>query len=231
MSKLYAFELDHTSTYLRNRDMHIYYQKLNKINHRKKSFFPKLKLRSLSNKKKIVGQQPLKFATHSIYEKYVIKRDNTIIYNKLDRIHNRSSKAIDDEAQIKKYLNIKKNTREGVRRIKENLLKETNQKIRKHLYQIRPVLNTHKLKNDFLVTREYFNNLKKLKPSQSVGDIFLTKNESNRFEKYFDNHNMRNVNKNNSNLDLTAQRIPRNKRVLKKLGYTLKTRFYNSEFS
>ena len=41
MSTRYAFELDHTSTYLRNRDMHIYYQKLNKIINRKKTFLPK----------------------------------------------------------------------------------------------------------------------------------------------------------------------------------------------
>ena len=42
MSSRYAFELDHTSTYLRNRDMHIYYQKLNKIIRRKKTFLPRI---------------------------------------------------------------------------------------------------------------------------------------------------------------------------------------------
>ena len=47
MSTRYAFELDHTSTYLRNRDMHIYYQKLNKIANRKKSFLLKIKVKIL----------------------------------------------------------------------------------------------------------------------------------------------------------------------------------------
>ena len=42
MSSRYAFELDHTSTYLRNRDMRVYYQKLNQIIGRKKTFLPKL---------------------------------------------------------------------------------------------------------------------------------------------------------------------------------------------
>ena len=40
MSSRYAFELDHTSTYLRNRDMRVYYQKLNNIIKRKKTFLP-----------------------------------------------------------------------------------------------------------------------------------------------------------------------------------------------
>ena len=66
MSTRYAFELDHTSTYLRNRDMHIYYQKLNKINNRKRTFLPKLQVKISSCPKYKNGHQPLKFATHSI---------------------------------------------------------------------------------------------------------------------------------------------------------------------
>ena len=185
MSTRYAFELDHTSTYLRNRDMHIYYQKLNKITNRKKTFLPKIKVKLSSVPKNKNGHQPLKFATHSIYEKYVIRRDNAIIFNKLDRIHNRSCQAIDVEAQVQKYLDIKKNTREGIRRIKENLLKESNQKIREKIYKTKPVLNALKLKKNFIATRCYFNNLRKLKPSQSVGEIFLTKNESDKINCIF----------------------------------------------
>ena len=233
MSTRYAFELNHTSTYLRNRDMHIYYQKLNKIINRKKTFLPKIKVKVSSCPKNKQGHQPLKFATHSIYEKYVIKRDNAIIYNKLDRIHNRSCQAIDDEAQIQKYLDIKKNTRNGIRKIKENLLKESNQKIREKLYRTKPVLNALKMKNDFIATRSYFNNLRKLKPSQSVGEIFLTKNESDKIDKYFDIHNLKNYNKKSRNtIDLDSRELYNNKRLLKKLGYDIKNKSYNSqEFS
>ena len=227
MSTRYAFELDHTSTYLRNRDMHIYYQKLNKINNRKKTFLPKLQVKISSCPKCKNGHQPLKFATHSIYEKYVIRRDNAIIYNKLDRIHNRSCQAIDDEAQIQKYLDIKKNTREGIRRIKENLLKESNIKIREKLYRTKPVLNALKMKSDFIATRSYFNNLRKLKPSQSVGEIFLTKNESDKIDKYFDVHNLKSFNKNT--IDLDSKAMSNNKRLLKKLGYDVKNKLSNSQ--
>ena len=113
MSSRYAFELDHTSTYLRNRDMRAYYQKLNEIITRKKNFLPKINLSknnalSAPKNKNPKNNHPLKFATHSIYEKYVIRRDNAIIFNKLDKIHNRSCQAIDDEAKIQKYLDIKK---------------------------------------------------------------------------------------------------------------------------
>ena len=221
MSTRYAFELDHTSTYLRNRDMHNYYRKLNKIMGRKNTFLPKITPRILSVTKK-KGSQPLKFATHSIYEKYVIKRDNEIIYNKLNRIHNRSCQAIDDEATIQKYLNIKKNTREGLRKIKENLLKESNIKIKDQIYKTKPVLNSLKLKNDFLVTRNYYNNLRKIRPNQSMGDIFLTKNESEKIDKYFDIHNLKCINKkavdNNYRYNVNSNK---NKYLLKKLGYDI----------
>ena len=228
MSTRYAFELDHTSTYLRNRDMHIYYQKLNKINNRKRTFLPKLQVKISSCPKYKNGHQPLKFATHSIYEKYVIRRDNAIIYNKLDRIHNRSCQAIDDEAQIQKYLDIKKNTREGIRKIKENLLKESNIKIREKIYRTKPVLNALKMKSDFIATRSYFNNLRKLKPSQSVGEIFLTKNESDKIDKYFDIHNLKSYNK-NTTIDLDSKSLSNNKRLLKKLGYDVKNKSSNSQ--
>ena len=224
MSSRYAFELDHTSTYLRNRDMRAYYQKLNEIITRKKNFLPKINLSkntslSAPKNKNPKNNHPLKFATHSIYEKYVIRRDNAIIFNKLDKIHNRSCQAIDDEAKIQKYLDIKKNTREGLRKINQNLLKESNIRIKNHLYQTKPVLNALKMKNEFLVTRGYYENLKKLKPSQSVGEVFLTKNESDHLDRYFD---IRNHNKQTLFSDEYNKKLSSNKRSLKKLGYGLK---------
>ena len=233
MSSRYAFELDHTSTYLRNRDMHIYYQKLNKIIRRKKTFLPRIIPNSIlfpsqpKKKSKInkINNHPLKFQTHSIYEKYVIRRDNEIIYNKLDRIHNRSCQAVDDEAKIQKYLDIKKNTREGIRKINQNLLRESNKKIKSQIYRTKPVLNTLKLKSDFIATRGYYKNLRRLRPSQSVGEIFLTKNESDNIDRYLDIHNPK------KNLDSNEYRrqLTNNKRSLKKLGYDIKGIFSFSQ--
>ena len=224
MSSRYAFELDHTSTYLRNRDMRAYYQKLNEIITRKKNFLPKINLSkntalSAPKNKNPKNNHPLKFATHSIYEKYVIRRDNAIIFNKLDKIHNRSCQAIDDEAKIQKYLDIKKNTREGLRKINQNLLKESNIRIKNHLYQTKPVLNALKMKTDFLVTRGYYENLKKLRPNQSVSQVFLTKNESDHLDRYLDS---RNHNKQTMNSDEYNKQLISNKKSLKKLGYGLK---------
>ena len=230
MSTRYAFELDHTSTYLRNRDMRVYYQKLNKIIKRKKTFLPQIspdpKLvfsARKNNSNKIKPNHPLKFATHSIYEKYVISRDNAIIYNKLDKIHNRSCQAIDDEAKIQKYLDIKKNTREGIRKINQNLLKESNIKIKNQIYKTKPVLNALKMKTDFIMNREYYNNLRKLRPNRSVGEVFLTKNESDHLDKYIDfcNHGkLQPFYNNDFNKQLTS-----NRRSLRKLGYDLKGRY------
>ena len=228
MSSRYAFELDHASTFLRNRDMRLYYQKLNKIIKRKQTFLPNLKpnsnftLPANKNLSERHNNHPLKFATHSIYEKYVIKRDNAIIYNKLDKIHNRSCQAIDDEAKIQKYLDIKKNTREEIRKMNKKLLRQSNIKIKNHIYQTKPVLNALKMKTDFLQTRGYFHNLRRLRPNQSVGDIFLTKNESDHLDRYLDflNHNKQYHVNGGFNGQLSS-----NKRSLKKLGYGLKGTF------
>ena len=225
MNTSYAFELDHTSTYLRNRDMHIYYQKLNKIINRKKPILPRLtKYNSYTKDKHF--QQPLKFATHSIYEKYVIKRDNILIFNKLSKINNRSCQAINDEAKIQKYLNIKRITREGIRKINEDLLKESNKKIKEHLDRTKPVLNTKKLKNDFLITRNYFYNLRKVKPNQSVGEIFLSKLESDTIDRCFDIHNLNHFRKKNISLDKKI--LNENKKLLKKLGYDINNKILSN---
>ena len=200
MSSRYAFELDHTSTYLRNRDMRAYYQKLNEIITRKKNFLPKINLSKNTALSAPKNKNP---------------KDNAIIFNKLDKIHNRSCQAIDDEAKIQKYLDIKKNTREGLRKINQNLLKESNIRIKNHLYQTKPVLNALKMKTDFLVTRGYYENLKKLRPNQSVSQVFLTKNESDHLDRYLDsrNHNKQTMNSNEYNKQLIS-----NKKSLKKLG-------------
>ena len=124
-------------------------------------------------------------------------------------------------------MDIKKNTREGIRKIKQNLLKESNIKIREKIYRTKPVLNALKMKSDFIATRNYFKNLRKIKPSQSVGEIFLTKDESDKIDKYFDIHNLKNYNKNNNDLD--TKELYNNKRLLKKIGYDIKNKLNNSQ--
>ena len=130
---------------------------------------------------------------------------------------------MDDEAKIQKYLDIKRNTREGIRKINENLLRESNIKIKNQIYKTKPVLNALKLKTDFLANRGYYKNLRKLRPNQSVGEIFLTKNESDHLDKYIDfcNHGkQQQFYKIDFNKQLTS-----NKRSLKKLGYDIKGRY------
>ena len=83
------------------------------------------------------------------------------------------------------------------------------------------------MKSDFIATRSYFNNLRKLKPSQSVGEIFLTKNESDKIDKYFDVHNLKSFNKNT--IDLDNKTLSHNKRLLKKLGYDVKNKLSTSQ--
>ena len=83
------------------------------------------------------------------------------------------------------------------------------------------MLNSLKLKNDFLVTRNYYNNLRKIRPNQSMGDIFLTKNESEKIDKYFDIHNLKCIKKAGDNNYRYNMNSNKKKYLLKKLGYDI----------
>jgi hypothetical protein len=79
------------------------------------------------------------------------------------------------------------------------------------------------MKTDFLQTRGYYKNLRKLRPNQSVGEVFLTKNESDHLDKYIDlckHEKQQQIFNNDFNKQLTS-----NKRSLRKLGYDIKGRY------
>ena len=54
------------------------------------------------------------------------------------------------------------------------------------------------MKTDFSVTKGYYKNFKKLRPNQSVSQVFLTKNERDLLDRYLDsrNHNKQTMNSN-----------------------------------
>ena len=175
MSKGYPFELDMISTTLRNRTMYYYYRKLNDILNRKNIFLPKITPKASHSKKTIdngnIGPQ-------TILDKFRIEKENLMIYKKLTKINNRY-KVIDNKPINDKYLRIKKNTLQGVRKIKLNLLKQCNRKIQQRINNTKPVINSLKFKNDFLNAKYYCKNLSRLRPNNSLGNLYLTKNESN----------------------------------------------------
>ena len=63
--------------------------------------------------------------------------------------------------------------------------------------------------------------MRKLRPNQSVGEIYLTKNESDHLDKYLLMNHDKSSNRSN---DLNKQ-LSSNKRSLKKLGYGIKGKF------
>ena len=85
------------------------------------------------------------------------------------------------------------------------------------------------MKTDFLQTRGYYKNLRKLRPNQSVGEVFLTKNESDHLDKYIDFCNQGKLQpfyNNDFNKQLTS-----NRRSLRKLGYDIKGRYSYSNLT
>lgn len=227
----YAFEHDKTSIFLRNQFMHVHFRKLDHIKHRNNTFLPLI----TTIPKKTEGS-PSKFPTYTIAQKYVMNRDNKILYRKLNSVMNRESQLVKDEGQINKYLEMKRGTRENVRKIKRKILSKSNEDIQMRIKGTKPVINRGKIKNDFNLSRVYFKNLQKVKPNQSVCELFLTKNESKIIDNYTNeilltknknrNRSMTNFNMkgegNNYSEKRNNSRNTIDKKLLTKIGYTLK---------
>lgn len=218
----YAFEHDKTSIFLRNQFMHVHFRKLDHIKNRHNSFLPLI----CTNTQKSQGS-PSKFPTYTIAQKYVMKRDNKIMFRKLNSVMNRESQIVKDEGQINKYLEMKRGTRENVRKIKSKILSQSNSDIKNRIKETKPVINRIKINNDFNLSRMYFNNLKKVKPNQSVCELFLTKNESKIIENYTNeflnkNHSMPNINIDDSSNVNQSNTKKIDRKLLTKIGYTAK---------
>lgn len=218
----YAFEHDKTSIFIRNQFMHVHFRKLDHIKHRNNTFLPLI----TTNAKKTEGS-PSKFPTYTIAQKYVMKRDNKILFRKLNSVMNRESQIVKDEGQINKYLEMKRGTRENIRKIKSKILSKSNEDIKSRIKKTKPVINRDKIDNDFYLSRVYFKNLKNIKKNQSVCELFLTKNESKIIDNYTNEMMLMNNNKTmNKNRSMTnfgvSNKDKVDKKLLTKIGYTMK---------
>ena len=172
LSKPLAFEQDRTAIFLRNQEMHLHFSKLDSIKKRKNTYLP-----DISSKRK---NNIRKKSSSAIYrdKDYFIHRDNILIYKKLDKIFKRPNQINNDSEVIDGYLNVKKCTREKFRELKRGLLVKENIQIKNRIYNTKPVIDNKQLNDEFKKSQKISGYLRKIHPSDSVGNIYLNKKES-----------------------------------------------------
>lgn len=180
LSKPLAFEQDKTAIFLRNQEMHLHFSKLDSIKTRKNPYLPEINpYRSLHILKK-------DYSSPSILrdKQYFIRRDNKLIYEKLDKINRRTNQINNDSEVIDGYLSIKRYTREKNREIKKGLLDKENSKIKERITHTKSVIDNKILNNEFQKLKKISGYLRKVHPEDSVNNIYLNRKESQIIRKY-----------------------------------------------
>ena len=180
LSKPVAFEQDKTAIFLRNQEMHLHFSKLDSIKQRKNTYLPEIApVKSHMNLKK-------NFSTPSILrdKQFFILRDNKLIFQKLDKINHRVNQLNNESEIIDGYLNVKKNSRERFRELKKDLLDKENVKLKERISNTKPVIDNKILDNEFQKLKKISGYLRKVRPQDSVGNIYLNRKESQILRQY-----------------------------------------------
>ena len=180
LSRPIAFEQDKTAIFIRNQEMHLHFSKLDSIKQRKNAYLPEINpSKSHFNLKK-------NFSTPSILrdKQFFILRENKLIYQKLDKINRRANQINSESEIIDGYLNIKKYTRNRFRELKQDLLDKENVKLKERISHTKSVIDNKILDNDFQRLKKIARYLRKVKPEDSVRNIYLNRKESQIIRKY-----------------------------------------------
>ena len=173
LSKPLAFEQDKIAIFLRNQEMHLHFSKLDSIRQRKNTYLPEIPASKNRNLKKNASSP-------AIYrdKEYFIQRDNNLIYKKLNKIFKRPNEINNDSKIIDGYLKVKKDTREKFRELKKGLLVKENVQIKSRIYKTKSVIDNKQLNNEFVKSKKISGYLRKIHPTDGVGNIYLNKKES-----------------------------------------------------
>jgi len=173
LSKPLAFEQDKTAIFLRNQEMHLHFTKLDSISKRKNYYLPEIPLSKHRSLKKNLSNPTLYRD-----KQYFIQRDNNLIYKKLNKIFKRQNQLNNDSEVIDGYLNVKKYSREKFRALKMGLLEKANISIKSRIIKTKPVIDNKQLNEEFKKCKRISGYLRKIHPSDSVGNIYLNRKES-----------------------------------------------------
>jgi hypothetical protein len=176
LSKPLAFEQDKNAIFLRNQEMHLHFSKLDSIRHRKNTYLPDITTRNRNLSKG--------FSSLFKENDYYIRRDNNLIYKKLDKIFQRPNQIHNGSEIIDTYLNIKKLSRDKLRQLKQFLIVKENLQLKNRISKTRPVIDNKALVDEFKKSQRISHYLRKIRPNESVNSIYLNENESKLIREY-----------------------------------------------
>ena len=179
ISKPLTFEQDKTAIFIRNQDLYLHFTKLDSIKQRKNAYLPEIsQTKNQINLKKT-------FSTPALRDKqFFISRDNKIIFQKLDKINRRANKLNSQTEIIDGYLNEKKFNLDKFREIQKDSLFKENVKLRERISNTKPVIDNKIFDNDFEKLKKISGYLRKVKPQNNVGNIYLNRKETQLLRKY-----------------------------------------------
>lgn len=167
-------ELNSQLIRLRNRDLYAHFNRLSQIKARKNIY--KFKKEDIFR-----PRNPNSFSNECQQK---IRRDNSIMAIRLDGIDRRKNKILEDDLSVRFYIDLfNKNSICAKKRI-ANKLTEENNIFKQRLKNQRPVIDDKKLKEEFDNNRLHFNIMRKIKPSSSCGNIYITPAESAKIREY-----------------------------------------------
>lgn len=180
LTKPLAFEQDKNAIFLRNQEMHLHFCKLDSIKQRKNAYLPEISYT------KHLLQLKKNYSSPSIIRdrQYFINRDNQLIYQKLHKINRRVNQLNNESEIIDGYLNVKKNTRERFRELKKDLLDKENVKLKERISNTKPVIDNKTLDTEFQKLKKISGYLRKVRPQDGVGNIYLNRKESQILRQY-----------------------------------------------
>ena len=180
LSKPIAFEQNKTSIFLRNQELHLHFSKLDSIKKRKNTYLPNInQSRPHFNIKK-------NYSTPSILrdKQFFILRDNKLIYKKLDKINHRQNLLNNESEIIDGYLSVKKYTRDKFRELKKDLIEKENEKLKERISNTKPVIDKKVLDDQFQKLKKISGFMRKVRPQDKLGNIFINRKESQILRKY-----------------------------------------------
>ncbi len=139
---------------------------------------------------------PLLYKPNPISEKeFFIRRDNEMLTARIIKIATRPNKLLEPSKGVESYKKEKEKSLKSIRKLYKQNLEESNLLFQNKLNRLKSFINNKKIKEDYLLTRKVYHNLRKIYPNNS----FKFHQKSFSVEELI---NKSQISRNNSNLPL-----------------------------
>lgn len=167
----------------------------------KKDILNKIKIHitKRNNSTPFIKSNSISHKPNPISEKeFLIRRENELLIGKIIKIATRQNKLLEPNKGVETYKKEKQKSLKSIRKLNKQNLEESNIFFQNKLNKLKSFINNKKIKEDYLLTRKVYQNLRKIYPSKrNLSQLYKPKSFS--VEELISISQTR---KNNSNLPL-----------------------------